>query len=163
MAVTLSAMLAKWEPLVDSLKGLGSTGNLDAFLRSACIPIAVNGSVVVLEFEHEFHRSKCVDQRYRKLIERQFSEVMGSALEIECVLRGEGALRPDEIRVLVSMKVGQEVRTHTETGMYVAIWSRDAQAWSIITYGPSDEEIPSKTLGDMAWGLIQKIVSRSKK
>jgi len=108
--VSLKTIQEHWGLFVDSLQGLGSTGNLDAFLRSACEPEAVDKGVLVLRFAHEFHRSKVEDQKYRHIVEEQLESFFGEPLRIECLLSATGGLteRHRDLRVLVNRKSGRE-------------------------------------------------------
>ncbi len=83
----LHAVQARWKDYVDSLRGLGSTGNLDAFLRSACEPVAVEGDVLVLRFLHAFHKNKVEEQKYRYIMENQLEKFYGRPYKVECVLQ----------------------------------------------------------------------------
>lgn len=89
----LQSVKARWKEYVNSLKGLGSTGTLDAFLRSACEPIAIEGDVLVLEFLHGFHKNKVEDQKYRYIIESQLERFFGRAYKVSCVLQDEKAAK----------------------------------------------------------------------
>ncbi len=90
----LGQVRARWREYVDSLRGLGSTGNLDAFLRSACEPISLEDDVLVLRFAHKFHKSKVEDPKYRHVIEERLLQFYGRPYRVECVLeaqQGNGA------------------------------------------------------------------------
>ncbi len=82
----LGQVRARWREYVDSLRGLGSTGNLDAFLRSACEPVSLDDDVLVLRFAHEFHKSKVEDPKYRHVIEERLLQFFGRPYRVECVL-----------------------------------------------------------------------------
>jgi len=75
-----------WKDFLGSLKGLGSSGNLDAFLRSACEPLDLDGDTLVLGFYHDFHKKKIEDPKYRHIVEKRLSEVFGSTYKVRCVL-----------------------------------------------------------------------------
>ena len=83
----LGQIRARWKDYVDSLRGLGSTGNLDAFLRSACEPVAVENDVLVLRFSHKFHMDKVEDGKYRHLIEERLEAFFGHPYKVKCVLQ----------------------------------------------------------------------------
>lgn len=83
----LRSVQARWKEYVDSLRGLGSTGNLDAFLRSACEPVAVEGDVLVLRFLHAFHKNKVEEQKYRYIMENQLEKFFGRPYKVTCVLQ----------------------------------------------------------------------------
>jgi DNA polymerase-3 subunit gamma/tau len=75
-----------WKEFVNTLHGEGSSGNLDAFLRSACEPVAIEDSTLILGFYHEFHKEKIEDRKYRHLVERKLKEVFGHSYQVRCIL-----------------------------------------------------------------------------
>jgi len=75
-----------WKDFLGSLKGLGSSGNLDALLRSACEPLDLDGDTLVLGVYYPFHKQKIEDPKYRHMIEKKLSEVFGSTYKVRCVL-----------------------------------------------------------------------------
>ena len=83
----LGQIRARWKDYVDSLRGLGSTGNLDAFLRSACEPVSVENDVLELRFSHRFHMEKVEDGKYRHLIEERLEAFFGHPYKVKCVLQ----------------------------------------------------------------------------
>jgi len=74
-----------WAEFVRSVKGLGSAGNLDAFLRD-CKPLNLEGDTLVLGFPYAFHKDKIENPKYRHIIEKKLSEVFGSTYKVRCVL-----------------------------------------------------------------------------
>ncbi|MDY7018508.1 MAG: DNA polymerase III subunit gamma/tau [Chloroflexota bacterium] len=76
----------RWKDFIYSLRGEGSSGNLDALLRSACEPLTLKDGILVLGFYHSFHMEKIEDAKYRHLIERKLKEVFGQSYKIECIL-----------------------------------------------------------------------------
>jgi hypothetical protein len=76
-----------WDRVVDALRGVGSKGNLDAFLRSACEPVDVEGDTLVLGFYYSFHLERIEDPKYRHLVEKKVSEIFGSPYRVRCVLK----------------------------------------------------------------------------
>jgi hypothetical protein len=76
-----------WGEFVASLRGTGSSGNLDALLRSACEPVALEGDTLVLGFYYPFHRDRIDDPKYRHLVEKKLGEVFGTPYQVKCVLR----------------------------------------------------------------------------
>jgi DNA polymerase-3 subunit gamma/tau len=76
-----------WGEFVASLRGTGSSGNLDALLRSACEPVALQGDTLVLGFYYPFHRDRIDDPKYRHLVEKKLGEVFGTPYQVKCVLR----------------------------------------------------------------------------
>jgi len=77
---------SRWREFIKSLRGEGSSGNLDAFLRSACDPIALEDDTVVLGFYYSFHKEKIEDTKYRHLVEKKLKEVFGQPYKIRCIL-----------------------------------------------------------------------------
>jgi len=78
---------SQWSRVVEALRGAGSKGNLDAFLRSACEPVAVEGNTLVLGFYYSFHLERIEDPKYRHLVEKKVSEVFGSPYQVRCILK----------------------------------------------------------------------------
>jgi len=77
----------RWKDFVESLRGVGSSGNMDAFLRSACEPLEIEGDTITLAFFYDFHKAKVEDPKYRFLVEKKLAEVFGQPYQIRCVLR----------------------------------------------------------------------------
>jgi DNA polymerase-3 subunit gamma/tau len=77
---------SRWRDFIKSLRGEGSSGNLDAFLRSACDPVDLQDDTLVLGFRYPFHKEKIEDGKYRHLVEKKLREVFGRPYKIECVL-----------------------------------------------------------------------------
>jgi DNA polymerase-3 subunit gamma/tau len=75
-----------WREFIRSLRGEGSSGNLDAFLRSACDPIDLLQDTLVLGFRYPFHKEKIEDGKYRHLVEKKLKEVFGRPYKVQCVL-----------------------------------------------------------------------------
>jgi DNA polymerase-3 subunit gamma/tau len=76
----------RWKEFIGALRGEGSSGNLDAFLRSACEPVALEDDTLVLGFYYSFHKEKIEDAKYRHLVERKLKEVFGRPYKIRCIL-----------------------------------------------------------------------------
>lgn len=76
----------RWKEFIESLRGEGSSGNLDAFLRSACDPVALEDDTLVLGFYYSFHKEKIENAKYRHLVEKKLEEVFGRHYKIRCVL-----------------------------------------------------------------------------
>jgi hypothetical protein len=76
----------RWREFIKSLRGEGSSGNLDAFLRSACDPVALEDDTLVLGFYYSFHMEKIEDAKYRHLVEKKLKEVFGRPYKVRCVL-----------------------------------------------------------------------------
>jgi DNA polymerase-3 subunit gamma/tau len=77
---------SRWREFIKSLRGEGSSGNLDAFLRSACDPIALEDDTLVLGFYYSFHKEKIEDAKYRHLVEKKLNEIFGRPYKIRCIL-----------------------------------------------------------------------------
>jgi len=77
---------SRWKEFIQSLRGEGSSGNLDAFLRSACEPLALEDDTLILGFYYSFHKEKIEDPKYRYLVERKLKEVFGQPYKIKCIL-----------------------------------------------------------------------------
>lgn len=77
---------SRWREVVNATRGMGSQGNLDALLRSACEPVALEDDTLVLGFYYEFHKEKIEDPKYRHMVEAKVSEVFGQPHKIRCVL-----------------------------------------------------------------------------
>jgi len=77
---------SRWREFIKSLRGEGSSGNLDAFLRSACDPVALEDDTLVLGFYYSFHKEKIEDAKYRHLVEKKLKEVFGRPYKIRCIL-----------------------------------------------------------------------------
>jgi DNA polymerase-3 subunit gamma/tau len=80
---------AQWSDFVKTLRGVGSSGNLDAFLRSACEPLDVEDDTLILAFYHSFHKEKIEDPKYRRMVENKLSQMFGSPSKVRCILRPE--------------------------------------------------------------------------
>jgi hypothetical protein len=77
---------SRWREFIKSLRGEGSSGNLDAFLRSACDPVTLEDDTLVLGFYYSFHKEKIEDAKYRYLVEKKLKEVFGRPYKIRCIL-----------------------------------------------------------------------------
>jgi len=77
---------SRWREFIQSLRGEGSSGNLDAFLRSACNPVALEDDTLVLGFYYSFHKEKIEDAKYRHLVEKKLQEIFGRPYKIRCIL-----------------------------------------------------------------------------
>ncbi|MBM3166954.1 MAG: DNA polymerase III subunit gamma/tau, partial [Chloroflexi bacterium] len=75
-----------WTEFVNSLHGEGSSGTLDAFLRSACEPVAIEDSTIILGFYYTFHKEKIEDNKYRHLVEKKLKEVFGKPYKVRCII-----------------------------------------------------------------------------
>lgn len=84
--IELKTIRDNWGQFAKSLAGEGSSGNLDAFLRSACEPVAVEDDVLVLGFYYSFHKQKIEEPQYAQVVERKLKEVFGKPFKISCIL-----------------------------------------------------------------------------
>jgi DNA polymerase-3 subunit gamma/tau len=82
----LDYLRGRWKEFIQSLRGEGSNGNLDAFLRSACEPMALEDDTLTLGFYYSFHKEKIEDPKYRHLVERKIKEVFGQPYKLKCIL-----------------------------------------------------------------------------
>ncbi|GAI49167.1 unnamed protein product, partial [marine sediment metagenome] len=89
---------SQWRRFIQSLRGEGSSGNLDAFLRSACKPVSLEGDILTLGFYYPFHKEKIEDPKYRHLIERKLREVFGQTYRIKCILVDHKRENPPQMR-----------------------------------------------------------------
>jgi DNA polymerase-3 subunit gamma/tau len=76
----------RWKDFVNAMRGEGSKGNLDAFLRSSCEPLSLEDNTLTLGFYHKFHKEYIEDPKYRHLVERKLREVFGRSYQVRCVL-----------------------------------------------------------------------------
>jgi len=77
---------SRWKEFIQSLRGEGSSGNLDAFLRSACDPVNLEDDTLVLGFYYSFHKEKIEDAKYRHLVEKKLEEFFSRPYKIRCIL-----------------------------------------------------------------------------
>jgi DNA polymerase-3 subunit gamma/tau len=89
---------SRWKEFIKSLRGEGSSGNLDAFLRSACDPVALEDDTLVLGFYYSFHKERIEDAKYRHLVEKKLKEVFGQPYKIRCVLIDNKRENPSQAR-----------------------------------------------------------------
>jgi hypothetical protein len=105
----------RWKEFIHSLKGEGSSGNLDAFLRSACEPVALEDNTLVLGFYYSFHREKIEDPKYRHLVEKKLKEVFGQPYKIRCILFEHKREVPSQEKtenplIKAALEMGAEIR-----------------------------------------------------
>ena len=102
----------RWKEFIQSLRGEGSNGNLDAFLRSACEPIALEGDILTLGFYYSFHKEKIEDRKYRHLVERKLEEVFGQPYRLKCVLVNHKRRVPSQTQnplIKAALEMGAEI------------------------------------------------------
>jgi DNA polymerase-3 subunit gamma/tau len=112
---------SRWREFIKSLRGEGSSGNLDAFLRSACDPVALEDDTLVLGFYYSFHREKIEDAKYRHLVEKKLQEVFGRPYKIRCVLVDSKREVPSQARTQNPV-----VKAALEMGARIS----DQESWS---------------------------------
>lgn len=82
--ISLEELQSRWREIVDGLRGVGSSGNLDAFLRSVSVPLSVDDGTIVIGFYHDFHKQKIEDPKYRHLVEQRISQILGRHYALQC-------------------------------------------------------------------------------
>ena len=82
----IDKLRSRWREFINAMRGEGSKGNLDAVLRSACEPLAVEDNTLILGFYHEFHKAYIEDPKYKHLVEKKLREIFGQPYQIRCVL-----------------------------------------------------------------------------
>jgi DNA polymerase-3 subunit gamma/tau len=112
---------SRWKEFIHSLRGEGSSGNLDAFLRSACEPVALEDDTLVLGFYYPFHKEKIEDPKYQHLIARKIKEVFDRPYKIKCILldhKREVPSRPEMQNPLVkaALEMGAKIASEEEYG-----------------------------------------------
>jgi len=105
----------RWREFIKSLRGEGSSGNLDAFLRSACDPVALEDDTLVLGFFYSFHKEKIEDAKYRYLVEKKLKEVFGRPYKIRCILVDYKREVPSQARtqnpvIKAALEMGARIR-----------------------------------------------------
>ena len=106
---------SRWREFIKSLRGEGSSGNLDAFLRSACDPVALEDDTLVLGFYYSFHKEKIEDAKYRYLVEKKLKEVFGRPYKIRCILVDYKREDPSQSRtqnpvIKAALEMGARIR-----------------------------------------------------
>ena len=77
---------SRWKEFIRAMHGEGSSGNLDAFLRSACEPVNIEDSTLILGFYHSFHKEKIEDPKYKHLVEKKLQEFFGQPYKLRCII-----------------------------------------------------------------------------
>ena len=107
---------SRWKEFIHSLRGEGSSGTLDAFLRSACELVSLEDNTLELGFYHSFHKEKIEEPKYRHLVEKKLKEVYNQPYKVKCILfdrknssgsslsKGQGAV------VKAALEMGAELR-----------------------------------------------------
>jgi len=81
--LTLETLLDLWAEFLNALRPRNLS--LEALLRS-CRPVGVEGDVVVLGFDYDFHRGKVEEDRNRRDVEETLSDLVGTKYRVRCVL-----------------------------------------------------------------------------
>jgi hypothetical protein len=84
--IDLKTIRNNWKQFANSLAGEGPSGNLDAFIRTACEPVAIEDGVLVLGFYYMFHKEKVENPQYAQVVERKLKEFFGKPYKIRCIL-----------------------------------------------------------------------------
>ncbi len=89
----------RWNDFINSLRGEGSRGNLDALLRRSCEPVAMDGETIVLGFYYPFHKEKIENPKYKFLVERKLKDFFSHPYKIKCVLidKKRGEIKEDPV------------------------------------------------------------------
>jgi DNA polymerase-3 subunit gamma/tau len=82
----ISIIRNEWKNFINALRGEGSTGNLDAFMRSACEALSIENNIITIGFYHQFHRDYINDPKYKFLVEKKLREVFDKPYKINCVI-----------------------------------------------------------------------------
>ncbi|UCC60073.1 MAG: DNA polymerase III subunit gamma/tau [Dehalococcoidia bacterium] len=103
-----------WGEFVNACRGMGSSGNLDALLRSSCEAVALEGDTLTLGFYWDFQRAKIEDRKYRHLVEKKLKDVFGAPLQVRCILtpkKDKPASKPQASHPLVdeAVKLGGRI------------------------------------------------------
>lgn len=93
-SVTAERLQECWTEFLNALRPRNLS--LEALMRS-CRPVAVEGDVVVLGFDYDFHRGKVEEERNRRDVEDTLSSLLGWKCRIRCVLRQKG--QPDQAHI----------------------------------------------------------------
>ena len=106
---------AHWSDFIQTLRGVGSSGNLDAYLRNACEPVSVENDTLVLGFYHDFHMKTIDDPKYRHLVEQKLREKFSNLSKIRCVLKTRAGQRATEGHLVKeALKMGGRVTSVVE-------------------------------------------------
>ncbi|MEK7281259.1 MAG: hypothetical protein AAB037_02765, partial [Chloroflexota bacterium] len=91
------AVRQQWRDFVNSLRGKGSRGDLDARLRSACEPVRLDGEVLELAFRHPSHYEVVNDPKYIHLVEQGLMEFFGHPLKLKLTPPSERPVNQDPL------------------------------------------------------------------
>jgi DNA polymerase-3 subunit gamma/tau len=82
-SLTAEALRDLWAEFLNALRPRNLS--LEALMRS-CRPVAVEGDVVVLGFDYDFHRGKVEEERNKRDVEEALSGLVGQEYRVRCVL-----------------------------------------------------------------------------
>ena len=107
--LSLEALQERWPELLEKLRAQRQS-SVAAFLAES-MPIALNGSRLVLGFNHEFHWNQMKSQPRRQAVADLIAAETGAQLEIDCRLREADAEAGDDdgVKNIMSMFPGSEI------------------------------------------------------
>jgi len=114
--LSLEALQERWPALLEKLRGQRGRSTIAAFLAESA-PVALNGSQLVLGFNHEFHWNQMKSQQRQQVVADLIAAETGARLEIDCRLRqpdaAAGGAPPagddDGVKNIMSMFPGSEI------------------------------------------------------
>ncbi len=86
ISLTTEVLHERWAEFLNALRPRNLS--LEALMRS-CRPMSVEGDIVVLGFDYDFHRGKVEEERNRLDVEEALSDVVGQKYRVRCVLAQE--------------------------------------------------------------------------
>ena len=84
--INLEFVRRHWKEITKSMSGEGEHGNLDAILRSSCVPVGLDNATLTLGFYHKFHLEYMQKKGYPMLLETKISEALGMPMKVKYVL-----------------------------------------------------------------------------
>ena len=81
--IDLGYLQTSWKSLVG---GAFRKAGLDAFLRYACEPVALEGETLTLRFYHSFHKEKIEAPENLRQVEAVLRRELGHSLKVLCIL-----------------------------------------------------------------------------
>ena len=85
--MTTEVLHDRWAEFLNALRPRNLS--LEALMRS-CRPMAVEGDIVVLGFEYDFHRGKVEEDRNKRDVEETLYDLVGQRYRVRCVLAQKG-------------------------------------------------------------------------
>jgi DNA polymerase-3 subunit gamma/tau len=82
-ALTIETLRDRWPEVLNALRPRNLS--LEALMRS-CRPVAVEGDVIVLGFDYDFHRGKVEEEQNRQDVEEALGGLVGRRYRVRCVL-----------------------------------------------------------------------------